>query len=140
MDLDEILAKNAKILKQMKRNRCKRCGEPPIPGSFYCAKCRDEKAEAAARRREGKQTTSGEGYVYEYGSDGKPRLASRIRMEKKLGRPLKEFEIVMYKDGDKKNLEDDNLILGWKAGMPLDFMTCAACGCRGNIIFEGIPE
>lgn len=42
----------------------------------------------------------------------------------------------MYADGNKKNLAPENLVLGFKAGLPLDFLCCGQCGARGIDVIE----
>ena len=48
------------------------------------------------------------GYEYTRTKDGW-ELTSRVLMEEKLGRPLKSNERVRFLDGDRTNLDPDNL-------------------------------
>ena len=139
-DFEDLLKNFDKQVKSIKKRTCKRCGEPPVAGKLYCQKCIDEKEEDRVKRLEGKQATSQGGYKYQYDSNGKLRVASRVIMERHIGRPLRESEVVLYRDGDKNNLDISNLVIGWKAGMPLDFLTCKCCGARGNVIFDPPKE
>ena len=76
---------------------------------------------------------SGTGYQYTYGEGGKIVSLARKTMEEKLGRPLQAYEIVSYKNGDKKDCSVENLYLTLRAGTPLHLLVCKECGSVGNV-------
>lgn len=91
-------------------------------------------------QKEKKGYQSGNGYKYEKvwneeGTAFEYRTKARVVLEKVLGRPLEDHERVFFKNrelkGDAK-YAPENLVLGYKAGVPLDMLTCSNCGCRGN--------
>lgn len=92
------------------------------------------------KEREKKGYQSGNGYDYvkvwnEDSSDYKYVPKARYIMGKLLGREVAEHERVFFRDRGAKGeakYAPENLILGFKAGVPLDFLTCKACGARGN--------
>lgn len=51
------------------------------------------------------------GYLYVKVADGHWQLKHRIIMEEMLGRPLTKAEYIRFKDGNRKNLDPDNLEL-----------------------------
>lgn len=83
---------------------------------------------------------SGKGYVYGYDKEGKSRPLARILMEEHLGRKLEDHEQVTYRDGNKSNCVLENLVVVYKTGTPLDFLTCRCCGARGNWEVTGDPK
>ena len=92
----EILARTEKLLDSMNR-------------------VVENKETVQRKKREKKvETQSGKGYIYVYDDDGKPILKGRYLLEKRLGRKLKEFEVVIYKDKNRKNCVEKNLELGVK--------------------------
>lgn len=50
--------------------------------------------------------------------------------EKIIGRPLEDYEAVMFKDGNRENLVAENILVGFKAGVPYQYLTCRHCGNR----------
>ena len=81
-------------------------------------------------KRERKSEVRGNGYIYEYGESGKLQSKARRIAEEAIGRKLRDHEIVIYRDGNKENLDPDNLIVGFKAGTPLNALVCCSCGGR----------
>lgn len=87
-----------------------------------------------------KPMQNGAGYEYvrvwnEDGSDYKSVPRARVVLEQKLGRPLADHERAFFIDKSKKGeakYHPDNIIQGYKDGVPLDLLTCGHCGCRGN--------
>jgi hypothetical protein len=61
----------------------------------------------------GTERTSPNGYLYRKTEDGWQTVHTLV-MEERLGRPLREDEFVKFSDGDKGNVDPDNLILGLK--------------------------
>lgn len=55
------------------------------------------------------------GYLAIKLDDGSWQYKHRILAEKKLGRPLSGNERVFFKDGDKTNLDPDNLEIRWQS-------------------------
>jgi hypothetical protein len=84
-------------------------------------------------KKEDKIMHNDKGYAFKY-KDGKVVSAARAVMEEKLGRKIEDHYNVGYKDGDKTNLDPDNLFLAYKAGVALHTLTCKNCGARGSIV------
>jgi hypothetical protein len=57
---------------------------------------------------EGSEYTAANAYRYRK-QGGKWRLLHHIIMEEKLGRPLEKGERVFFKDGNRENLDPDNI-------------------------------
>jgi hypothetical protein len=55
---------------------------------------------------------------------------AQLSVETWLGRQLEDFEAIMFKDGNKNNLVPENILIGFKAGVPYQFLTCRHCGNR----------
>jgi hypothetical protein len=55
---------------------------------------------------------------------------AQLSVEAWLGRQLEDFEAIMFKDGNKDNLAPENILIGFKAGVPYQFLTCRHCGNR----------
>lgn len=106
--VDEVLQSSKSLLNQFKKDM---------------VKGRQKKAEVH----------SGKGYVYTYDSEGKPIPKSRVLMEQKLGRPLHQFEVIVYLDGDRRNCEINNLAIGFKSNSPITVLKCTHCGTVGEI-------
>jgi hypothetical protein len=83
---------------------------------------------------------SGKGYVYEYNDKGKLVPKARLLMEKKIGRPLRDHEIVMYRNGDRKDFSESNLVLGFKAGVDYQQLECAHCHHRAGWLINGVNK
>jgi len=93
------------------------------------------KAAIDYKRKEGnthKQKLSGKGYHYSYDENGKLVPTARLLVEKKLGRKLMDFETVIYRDKNPKNINLSNLTLGLRPGTPLEVLKCKCCGARGD--------
>ena len=94
------------------------------------------KAKKERKPKERKtEVSSGKGYVYTYDSEGKPIPKSRVLMEKKLGRPLHKFEVIVYLDGDRRNCELENLEIGFRQNAPKSRLKCEHCGTVGEVSF-----
>jgi len=92
------------------------------------------KSRTQKKVKEKKETLqSGKGYVYTYDAEGKPIPKSRVLMEEKLGRPLHEYEVVVYLDKDRRNCEIENLAIGFKMNSPITRLRCEHCGTVGEI-------
>ena len=91
---------------------CKKDGKLLYRG--VCEDCRKNLSGTAAEKRSGKTWTSPDGYVRVYDEHGKPQLYARRRMAELLGRPLEDSEMVTYKDGNRSNVNDENLNLASK--------------------------
>lgn len=76
---------------------------------------------------------SGTGYRYTYDESGKVVSLARKTMEEKLGRKLREYESVTYKDGNKDNCSAENLVLSLKHGTPITQLKCQKCGTVGSV-------
>jgi len=110
--VEELLKSSDALLKQFKKSA-------PKP--------KKEKKEKAT------EVHSGKGYVYTYDADGKPIPKSRVLMEEKLGRPLHEYEVIVYLDKDRRNCVIENLAIGFKANSPITVLRCDHCGTVGKI-------
>jgi len=95
-----------------------------------------KKRENSKVPRSEREVHNGAGYTYVYAETGKLILKARAIVEKRIGRTLQDHERVLYRDGDRKNCAEDNLVLAYKAGVPLDALTCGCCGARGQFIVE----
>lgn len=129
-ELGELLKQLKKDLKKTKNSKCKRCGKPT--DKQHCDECLAEKKAYAARQKKGK-IVQGNGYKYVYDDNGKPVMAARKIMSEHLGRPLTKEETVGYRDGDRQNIEVENLYLSLRSGVPLDRLVCKECGAHGKI-------
>lgn len=98
-------------------------------------------------KSDNKRHQSGNGYDYvkvwaEDGSDYKYVPRARYVMALHLGREIPDHMRVFFKDktvkGDAKYALE-NLVLGFKGGIPLDLLTCRNCGCRGAWDIESAP-
>lgn len=120
---EELLARTSKLLAEMKK---------PLPLSKSDPKKIKNKKEKK-EKKEGIQ--SGKGYIYTYDENGKPIPKGRALMEEKLGRPLHEYEVVIYLDKDRRNCEIENLAIGFKQNSPITSLVCKHCGTVGEISF-----
>lgn len=96
----------------------------------------NDKPKKAKKPREytRKETTkSGKGYAYTRDSNGNQVSKARLIMEEHLGHPLPSSITVGYQDGDKTNLEVENLVLCLRAGVPIASLICTHCGSVGTI-------
>ena len=112
---EEILQRTEKLLSEIGKKK-------PIA----------KKKEKEKKEKKG-EVQSGKGYVYTYDSEGKPIPKSRVLMEEKLGRPLHEYEVVVYLDKDRRNCEIENLAIGFKMNSPITRLRCEHCGTVGEI-------
>lgn len=55
---------------------------------------------------------------------------TQLYVESLIGRPLEDYEVAMYKDGNSQNLTPENILIGFKAGVPYQYLTCRHCGNR----------
>lgn len=78
------------------------------------------------RQKKKRGNQSGKGYSYIY-VDGKSVLEHRHIMQVHLGRNLQAHEAVYFKNGNKRDMKPDNLILGLKQGVPLSSIICRHC-------------
>jgi len=95
-----------------------------------------KKREHSKAPKSDRTVHNGKGYAYVYAETGELILKARAIVEKRIGRTLQDHERVLYRDGDRKNCAEDNLVLAYKAGVPLDALTCSHCGARGNWTIE----
>lgn len=108
---------------------CKTCGERKSDKyQGICTQCRNSARKDSGAKREGLRWTGPDGYEKIYDSDGKPQLYARYRMAQLLQRELRPGESVTYKDLDRRNTADDNLVLVTKGGIPVVDMICPHCG------------
>jgi len=139
MNVDELIAKNKALLDELskstgKRNRCKKCGKEISTGK-YCESCDAALAPLRAKQRAAKVHTNGKGYKYVTDENGKVVMLARKLMEEMIGRPLEDHWVVLYRDGNKRNVVKENLVLGYKGGTSFDVLTCKQCGARGSAAF-----
>jgi hypothetical protein len=50
--------------------------------------------------------------------------------EKIIGRPLEDYEAVIFRDGNKENVTAENIMVGFKAGVPYQYLQCSICKNR----------
>lgn len=82
---------------------------------------------------------SGNGYDYvkvwnPEGTDYKYIPKARHVMAQIIGHEVPDHMRVFFRDGDLKGeakYAPENLVLGFRAGVPLDLLTCKNCGCQG---------
>jgi hypothetical protein len=122
----ELTADVAQKLKAFTNLLCIKCKKPSE--ARICDDCRNK----SKVEKKDKTFENGKGYKYCYDDDGKVVLKSRHLMEKKLGRKLEDHLAVTYRDGNRQNLSEDNLVVVFKTGTPLSSLTCRCCGARGN--------
>ena len=122
----EVATDVEKKLKAYQELLCRKCKKPS--DGRICDSCKTN-GKAVAKKKE---FQNGSGYIYCYDEEGKVVLKARYLMEKKLGKKLGDHLAVTYKDGNRKNLSEDNLVLVYKTGTPLDMLTCRHCGARGT--------
>lgn len=62
------------------------------------------------------------------------RLAAKTEeilvVEGLLGRELEDYEAILYKNGNSSDLSPENIMVGFKAGVPYQYLTCRHCGNR----------
>lgn len=132
-DIDYLLEKADLVIKKTKRDVkkqtavCKKCSINKIYYNGFCESCyrevRNEKEEAAV----GKRWFSTNGYEYIYAEGMEPVLYARYRMAQILGRPLEKGERVRYKNGNKADTSDSNLILSSNTDIDLATLVCPHC-------------
>lgn len=101
------------------------------PESEFQQQLREVKRDLKKKKPPQKMNGSG----YEYVTDpetGKMRTRAQVEWEKYNGRKVEEHQMVIFRDGNKRNFSKENLVLAYKKGVPLDALTCGNCGCRGN--------
>jgi DNA-binding transcriptional MerR regulator len=62
-----------------------------------------------SRAEVGTETVSQNGYRYRKVDDSTWRLVHHLLAEEKYGRPIKEYERVVFVDGDRTNLDPSNI-------------------------------
>lgn len=77
------------------------------PGNNYGAKTRFKKGQKPHNYKDGRATC--DGYVYILQPNGKRKAEHRIVAEQKIGRTLKQNEIVHHINGNRKDNRPDNL-------------------------------
>lgn len=97
-----------------------------------------KKAKQTRTRPRKKVMVNDRGYAYTYNEQGKVVGLARKTMEDYLGIRLPDHYVVGYRDGDKTNCDISNLYVGYKAGVPLDALTCTHCGARGHMVPTGL--
>ena len=82
------------------------------------------KKKGRPKKNEGTQG----GYITVKDLQGNSVAKHRYLKAKELGRALRPYEIVTFKDKDRTNFALDNLILGLKAGTNIQELECPHCG------------
>ena len=130
---DYLLEKTKLLLSQVGKAQkqlipCKTCGERK--GNLYhgiCLECRTAVKIERDAKRVGFQWFRPDGYAVVYNEQLEPVLYSRYRMEQILGRKLGSNESVTYKDQDRGNIVDSNLVLVTKGGLAITELICSHC-------------
>lgn len=107
------------------KKKCKEEGCTELATHF--GRCKPHYLNNRAEREAikiGKRWRSTNDLWYTYNDEGKPQLLHRYVMEKKLGRKLQRNERVIWKDGNKDNNDENNLILE----SDLLVVVCPHCG------------
>lgn len=137
---EDILAEAQQSLRNLKKKICRKCKQvKQLVQSGFCAECYLEtQQETEERKKESRLVDPDKGYIRIYHPvTGKLVLEHRYIMEQILGRPLRAGEVVLHRDLDNSNNDPSNLMLGFKAGTPLEALLCK-CGLRGHVTYS--PE
>jgi len=113
----------AEKLAAIKQLLCRKCKKPS--DSRICDSCKRN-----GKAPKDKIFQSGKGYKYTYNQEGNVVLLGRHLMAEYLGRPLEDFEQVIYKDGNRKNCSIENLELTLKSGISISKLHCSECGAK----------
>lgn len=137
VDIDALFAKFMGGDKKSPTGKKTKSSKPADPLKEQFNEVRS-KVKKAAQDRKISQNGAGYEYVRVWNDDGTEyRMVPRARVEmaKILGRPVAEHERVFFVDRKKRGDDlyaPDNMVLGFKSGVPLDLLTCKCCGSRGN--------
>lgn len=123
----ESLKLQIKLLKQ-KCIKCHRVGQ--TKAGLCIINCYPKHQQELALARVGNEYVDSKGYTRIYvlvGDEVKIAYKHRYLKSRELGRELRNYETVIFMDGDKGNLHPSNLVLGLKAGIVLEDITCPHC-------------
>lgn len=90
-------------------------------------------SRVAVGKPDGSTYVSDNGYHYTK-QDGRFRLTHHILMEEKLGRPLRKGERVYFSDGNRRNLNKDNIEVRTKRIVTFDAQLAALYTKRDDIL------
>lgn len=114
-DINKLLAQTDIALKKKKLPPKKVCKKEDCTKlSTHSGFCKEHFYEGRKERealKVGKEWRSTNGLWYCYNDNAQPQLLHRYVMEKKLGRKLERNERIIWKDGDRDNNSQENLIL-----------------------------
>lgn len=97
--------------------------------------------QSSKKKDPSKPKKSGKGYEYVRDSEtGRLRTRAQVEWEKHYNRKVLDHQIVIFRNGNKTDFSKENLVLAYRAGSPLDFLTCKHCGARGQWTIEPIPD
>lgn len=118
-----LLDKTNKTTKEVKKKQTAcACGKKPIYMKGQCKDCYEEQRNLKEEAALGRKWESTDGYWRVYGPGMKVMLYSTYRAQEILGRELEKHEYISYVDGNKSNIEDDNLMLCSRKGVPLSII------------------
>jgi hypothetical protein len=127
-------------IKQALKGVCKHCKQSRGTNERgLWSECENSLSESRKERMANKKAKNDKGYIYVYNDEGQMVLEHRKVMADLLGRPLRKHEVVLHRDLDKSNNSPENLMLGFRNGIPLEHLQCNTFSTVGDFslsVFE----
>lgn len=142
-DIEELFAKMVQTAPTGKRKEKKKEPVEPLEAVF-----KDMVSRVKAKEKAKKGYQSGNGYDYvkvwnEDNTDYKYIPKARAKWAEYYGKAPEDHQIVFFRNrrlkGEAKYAKE-NLLLGYRAGVSLDLLTCKNCGCRGSWEVSSAPD
>lgn len=124
----QVLLNRSKYKQRQNKELCRDCKErTALDGHVRCEICQPIHLKKVEMNRANRLLQRENKPDMMYDDNGKMVYVHRNVMEKHLGRPLEPHEAVWWRNGDRKDNRPENLVLGTKAGFPLDELVCPHC-------------